>query len=475
MTTSAITGDMAMPTIIRFNTFNSEFIDGWNSSLHFKIVSSDNCWQGHYMQSYLNLIKRVTLCDQRGIEIERIENVNLLNSLVTRTKFGDAFVSTTGASLLDHNTRQTDFDDKFYLWTDTGDVLQTGLYENLDSQIPDEIPNSTETYNVIIPLSLLCGLFRIDHLLPPQLMHQLEIRIHWENASRVFTHNINEHAEAYQEQDFGAPNTPWANIIDSGVHATYTLSDIHVTTDSYLFEKSLVDELDRDYINRGLAIKFQTYTQCIRYEAGLAQDGDRVTIPIEQSFSDATKLIACARIVAPQTIPATFGRTVIGDSIYPYFRSQSWVNGTDYHLRYNGVQYPRDIIDSKQVSYMQWLQSFGKNRLYTDVTSTAFSQMYVTDVAPTIAIDLNRNPFSFALSGSAVSTDTNQMVSGQRVDGTNPATLHMNLPAVSDVARSLVPIDTVTAINTQSKYVVSGWMEHSRMLVVQIVGNRVLA
>jgi hypothetical protein len=201
-------------------------------------------------------------------------------------------------------------------------------------------------------------------------------------------------------------------------------------------------------------------------------DDDKEThlsIPMEQSFTNATKLIATARIRAGGLSP----QGVETKQVVPYFLGQPWIDNSSYSLRYNGVSYPHNPVTSSYTAYHHWLSAFGKNRLYMDVRGYSMEN-FLSNMGNTFVVDLNRSPYSFKIAGSAVSTESNRMSSGQRIDGTNPATLEMTLGAVPAEVWDKFETTDMGTFPRQFRTVTS-WVEHERVLVVKASGNRVLS
>lgn len=461
LTTSPQTGEMVSPSTVRLS-LGAEFFDPWNSYLSFVVSATSLSYEGSRLSSsWLNIIRAVTLTDRNGLELERVERVNLLNNVILRAMFGDAYLSTVGATLRDG--------------VETSDLGKIGA-----GTISDD--GSSPHRRVMVPLSFLLGLFRTANLLPPYLMDGAEIRIDWENAPSVLVQRLDTTTSPDKTVVPWSPIGPVTgrNLLAGITYPTYTLHDLEIVTDNYLLDPNLENVLRQEYNGLGLPIKFLTYTQVLQ-SSGIPLQRTQMVLPIKQSFSRAIKLVAQTRIVPPATINAADGYKVFGKLVYPVFSGQKWIEGTSYYMDMNGTTNPHVPVSEQSVSYWHWLMSFGKNRLYNDSSSPVQEDQMKTQVGTSFCVNFNRNMYSFELSSSALYAESTRVVSGVRIDGTNPATLHVLHDTVlgqdifgNDLTPAYFPTDIKTDIENNSTREMNGWIEHERYVVCHPQGNRVV-
>jgi hypothetical protein len=338
------------------------------------------------------------------------------------------------------------------------------IWRNRDSATPTA-QTQPASYPVNIPLNLLLGLFAVDKLLPPQLVHGLEIQIGWANAFTVLAQNINPYADLITP--YINPSIWAQNIYGADANPGYQVSEMYISLDTYSLEQNVVSLVASQASSQvGIPLKFQTYTQVVQQRASNA--AQTLTLPIEQSFTSASMFITTARLRV-----SGLDRGVYLDSMVPYLTNQPWIAGGSFALRFNGVSYPHDAVDTREDAYHHWLSAFGKNRLYMDVRGPLPGEFFF-NMGTTFAVDLNRAPYSFKIAGSAVSTESNRLRSGQRIDGTNPLTLQLSLGAVPAAALAPFTTEDYFAGYPNQFRSVMAWVEHERVLLISASGNRVL-
>lgn len=471
ITTNAKTGEMLSPSIVQLD-MGVEFIDTWNSYLSFNVRATSLSYEGAKLSSsWLNLIRTVTLTDRNGLEIERLERANLLNNVMLRATFGDDYLRTVGSSLRD-----------FVLTRDVG-IIAAGA----TTDIGETTENGPSKFRrVLVPLSFLLGIFRSANLLPPYLIDGATLRIDWENASEVLDQTLNSSDDVANTIRPFEPLAPTAGQNLGGDfthldHATYTIQDLEIVTDNYLLDHSLESVLRKEYQSRGLPIKILAYAHVVQ-TGGIPLTKNQMTIPIKHSFSRATKLVSQTRIVPPSVLTAAIaGFTLPGKLVYPTFSGQKWIDDTSYYMDMNGVQTPHFPVSEQAVSYWHWLMSFGKNRMYNDSASTLQEDHMKNDAGTTFCVNFNRNMYSFELSSSALHAESTRVVSGVRIDGTSPATLHIIHGSVptshifgNDLEPAYFPTDIKTDIETNSTREMNCWIEHERYVICHPNGNRVV-
>lgn len=493
LASNVVTGELPSYSTFKMSLAIAEFVDGWTSFLKFKVTSKSVCHQGHYIQSFFNLINQVTILDRHGVEISREQDVNLLNSLIIRSMFGSDYIETTGHSMLDYNTNPSNFERSAgaYTYTNITDPANPGSttpsFLNIPTNviITHNVVEDDKIYEVLIPLSLLSPLFRIDSLLPPQLLNGCIIRIDWENAQKVFTQNLDPELDAIQgeevftngisgEEGYSTFATPQANLKNEAVKIpTYSLSDIDMFIDTYTFNISLSLEIQNEYNEGGIILKLLSYTKVLDDTAEDPRVEYKAVHPIMQSFTKATKIIISSKIEPQAHELELDGILYPTRPLYPLFRGQK-NQDLSYYMRFNNQQYPNYSIDSQEPSYFNWLQVFGKNRLYSDVRDL-FPKIYFEEQGASFLLDLNRSPLNFQSGSIANATSSNFIISGQRVDGTNPCTLHIDFPAYSDqsILNDHIPKNLKSIFLDAVERRVYGWIEHEKFIFVNQSGNRV--
>ena len=159
------------------------------------------------MHAIHDLIKNIRIESATGAVIERIDDVNMLNSFIADSLLGKDHRKDMLFSSRVRETSHTDFEKETQFYPDSEETSTKSIeaYNTLDdlpytpaqrNHAADSILTSGEYHesdfhNVVIPLSFLSGLFRMDTLMPPQLLDGMKIIIDWADASDVFTHNSN--------------------------------------------------------------------------------------------------------------------------------------------------------------------------------------------------------------------------------------------------------------------------------------------
>lgn len=490
------TGKVYAETNFRLTIGNYEFVDMWTSWLTFDVSPEANCYQSQYLSSLSDFISDITIMDRNNVELERITNLHLLNSMIVVEKYGRAYTDSVGHSLGYGSYYKTAYpgdEDLTVVPATAGppeqaaDIPYRNIYPGTLRDVwwtdrntanPDD-ERPAETYRVSIPMALLAGLFSTDKLLPPHLMSGMIINLRWADAQDVLYPNITSGADGYHSATAAAPPagaTSTQNFYP-GISPNptlwpvprYAIKNLAMVLDCFTLDRAIVDQMTEAFNGAvGIPIAFQTYTQVTNEIISIRQTN--VTLPISQSFSNATKVIGTIRMrcsgVATTADPLNF---VNSTAMIPWLYGQPPVDFR-YQLRYNGISYPDKPVENVDMAYNLWLAAFGKTRLYDSVIGIS-SNDFKTKIGSTFVVDLSRAGYNFRISGSAVNTQANFMRSGQRMDGTNPATIWLSLGDALFAAKTFEPLD----MDSPTIYrLVSSWVEHERILLCQSTGNRLL-
>ncbi len=484
------TGKVYTETNFRLTIGNYEFVDMWTSWLRFDVSPEANCYQSQYLSSLGDFISDITIMDRNNVELERITNIHLLNSMIVVEKYGRAYTDSVGHSLGYGNYYKTAYPGDEDLTTNPpsagppeqkSDIPKKNIYpgtlrdvywEDRDTSNPTMV-KPAETYRISIPMALLAGLFSTDKLLPPHLMSGMIINLRWADAQDVLYPNITTGADGYNPAS-GTTSTQNFYPGDSSTLTQwpvprYTIKNLAMVLDCFILDRAIVDQMTEAFNGVvGIPIAFQSYTQVINEMISINQT--KVTLPINQSFSNATKVICTTRMRASGIAPTAEQYNFVNSTVLiPWLKGQPPVDFS-YQLRHNGISYPDKPVENADIAYNLWLAAFGKTRLYDSVIGIS-SDDFTRKIGATFAIDLSRAGYNFRISGGAVNTQANFMRSGQRIDGTNPATILLSLGDAELQADTFEPID----MDIPTKYrLVSTWVEHERILLCQSTGNRLL-
>lgn len=484
-----ITGEPSVETNFRLAIGNYEFVDMWSSWLEYDVQPRANCYQSQYMFSLADFVKTITIMDRNNVEIERITDINLLNSMIATEKFGRNYIDNVCHSTKNGQFYNTNYapgvelfsavpPDNIYPGT-LQDVKWEGRdnYTIITTTPPPIIASGSvpKTYRVAIPMALLAGLFSTDKLLPPHLLSGMIINIQWARAQDILYPNVNFGAGLRYEPE--ASGEAWQNYYDfNGIPTPvpiYTISNVGILLDCFTIHQSIVDQITEAFNGIvGIPIAFQSYTQVIQSRLDLAKQ--TLSIPIYQSFSNASKIVGttrirCGGLIGPsdQVFPTEIDCT----ATIPYLMGQPYVEQA-YQLRFNGISYPDKPVTNQTTAYNLWMAAFGKVRLYDSVAGVSYNE-FVGNMGSTFVLDLSRAGYNFSLSGGPVNTQANFIRSGQRIDGTNPATLQLVLGDATQTA-SKFEFAIVEEPYEEKYRVLSAWVEHERILLCKSIGNRIL-
>ena len=190
----------------------SEYVNGANSYLRFTF-SCDSPGAGvlniaSLSSGWTDIVQELLIIDRNGVTIERIENAHLIASQrATMTYVDDQLHHATQAFPADR------------------DII-TGI-----------------TYDVVIPLHFLCGVFATERLLPPQIFSGATVRLTLRDANMAL-HTISPLLPDY------ASAAGW----------TYTITNPMLVCESYVFDNRLHDMITEEYASTGLVFPFVSYT-----------------------------------------------------------------------------------------------------------------------------------------------------------------------------------------------------------------------
>lgn len=186
------------------------YVDGRDTYLSFSVqAATDNgttATVGVRPGTALNFIRRFTITDRAGNEIERILHVNRLVNHLIVNQYSANYLNTFGR-----------------LW---------GL-RNLEDDNPINL--AAFVGSAVIPMRLFSGLFDYSQLLPPQLMSGLRIEIEWEDPNvALFTNNL-------------------------PAQLTYTISNIRILAGCHQLSDSVARTLNERSATNGLDVNFRTW------------------------------------------------------------------------------------------------------------------------------------------------------------------------------------------------------------------------
>lgn len=404
---------------------NNEFVDPWNSYLDFQFAGRSISTEGMSLDGgFISLIKRVIVQDRHGKEIDRCENLHMLNQILLRALFTDNFV--TRSKLKIDETIGTEFFEKL--------LVDPGEAEDLIGVPGDYTPTFIKAH---IPLPFLLGVFRTSQLLPPHLLDGCKLWIQWNTVDEAFTQHLSN-AKPYiyvagtdETKDGNIPvpqTTPVTTLINEYL-PFYEIKNIELVTDSILLGHEIKQAIDNEY-GTGFPLKIisweldsstTTNTPCA--------DAASFSIPIVKPYSKATRAIALHRNIHTNQTELeedvkwwTYGGTMLTSLVF----SQRWKDGSIDYLHKNGRTFPLQPTDDVTHSYYYWMQAFNKNKCYLDTFSDLLRDTWFSglNLGPSFCKMLARNcTFDKNLPGESKSS-----LSGVRVDGTSPVDWFFKMP-----------------------------------------------
>ena len=295
----------------------SEYIDGMESYLKFKLLYNTSVTTpaeplpAKLSSGFTDMIQDIILLDRNGRELERIENLYQIASMLATS-------------------------------THTSDSLHNGSYV---FPIDKRVPVSPATTTVIIPLHFLLGIFRTDTLVPPHILDKATMRIRLRSANLVFS-----------------PTTNSVPVISNAEGWIYSWTDPEIVFNSYNLDHRLHELITQEYNTTGLHFPFESHTH-IGYDIPNTEFTE--SIQITQSFSRATKVLCAIDAQSDdsqsfQYINAYFNN--MSASVAADERAASaWVYGS-LQCKINDVTWPDTPVTEFLEGYQLWLTAFRAHR-----------------------------------------------------------------------------------------------------------------
>ena len=423
-TSNPQTGTWNGPTVFRLEMGHARMVDAWNSMLAFRLGIEPASFEGCSMVP-IHLVKRVVISDRSGVELDRCDRLDRLNNVLLRAILGQDYLD------------------------------RTGCFDVLESNQPNRSTGEVEVawHDVQIPLAFLSPLFRHRNLLPWQLIDGLTIEITWNEVHNVCFNKLDLY-DVVDEVTVGRP------IVDDGIvpgfnlmpdyYGVLAIEDITMELDVFNIDLKLADTLRQSYESVGIPLKITSLTHCLHRKQSNASS--KLQLPIKQSVTRASKII-CSTSIAPVARAMDLNDDYYATNLIHPYAYTPW-NTIKYVVFHNGQPYPQCPVHNFSRAYWQWLLAFRKNKVFRDVGSRGEKEV-LTNQQPSFVINMDRAWDSFH---SDVEYSES---SGQRIDGTMPATIHLEVDAVATA-----PVDV--GVNPALSYEreIDVWVEHEKQIVI---------
>jgi hypothetical protein len=287
----------------------SEYVDGVESYLKFQLeyntsfTTTTEAYPGKLSSGYTDMIQDILLIDRNGVEIERIDNVYQIASILATSTHTDASLRNTSVFPVDKR-----------------------------------VEVSPVSSTVIIPLHFLLGLFRTDTLIPPHILDKATLRIRLRDANLVFS-----------------PTTTTIPSFDDNENWTYSWRNPTIVYNTYNLDHRLHELITQEYETTGLHFQFTSHTHL-----GISIPNTEYTdtVQITQSFSRATKVMLA--IEAEGGADQYFNNML--SSVEGNERDAApWVYGA-LQARINDVTYPDTPVTEYAEAWQLWLTAFRAHR-----------------------------------------------------------------------------------------------------------------
>jgi hypothetical protein len=487
-----VTGSSSKPntqTVFCIRANPNDFIDTWSSVLSFGVQVRSPALAGTYMHAFHDLIKDIRIESATGEEIERIQDVNMLNSFIEDSLFGKQYTSDVLFSSRVNETQRTDFNKPWWdgpVYPESGTPVygdSKANFQPYDTVDPvpytdgERVPATDSklvngykygaSHNVVIPLSFISGFFRMDTLLPPQLAEGMKIFITWADARDVFIYNTDTTQNTFTDR-FGLALPLNQNIGKSSLNLTeclldpsYTLSNIELHLDTHTLDNRIASAVMESYQNDGgLALSYRSYTAfdsgtVINTEAGV----DSVALEVGSSFSQATKFLGTVRYRH---------KTDHWNAFLPLFTAQPRDETFFYQTQHNQKNYPRSPLVGSPSQFWEWQKSFGANKVLFNSNRSSYSD-FINSHGNSFVYDMNRSSYNLKHAVSDANFSAMTPTTSQTIDGNNRLSVRVKLPTPpSTYFDTLLPLDLKgadPATNTWSR--VWTWVEHFRHINVK--------
>jgi hypothetical protein len=289
-----------------------EYINPKNCFLTFSIEATrledetENETLSYLFGSVLNIIKNTVTFDKYGVELDRLEDLNLLNYHRLRALYSLETLDSTLSGLMGTN------------YDSNGDIDLAPV----EFKTEDEETNSNKI-DFSVPLRFISSVFNSDVYMPPHLSDGLRIVVDFEEFRTAFT-----------------------TITDLGgdISTNYAVTNVKVLLDTYRLSKLTFDRIDNFSKLSGLKYSFNGWD--MRKRNGKIGD-DTKNLDVDVAVSKAVKCI-CVR-----TLIGYYDYDFDSLASVPVFSDEksSWRVGPNI--------YPENPTDTIQGQYLRYLQCWG--------------------------------------------------------------------------------------------------------------------
>lgn len=466
--------------IIRSNP--NDFIDTWTSALSFKLRVSSPSLQGVYMHAFHSLIKDIRIEAANGTELERIDDVHVLNSFIGDALFGKNYRNNGLFSTRVRETSHTGFTAKESATAPNSIVSPYNTVDELPytdasrESIEQPAYNTGDEHDVLIPLSFLCGLFRMDTLMPPQLAEGLKIFITWNEAKDVFTYNINTLDTAFTTVT-GPPDlnaniglvdgTTFANNL---IDTSYFLTAVELHLDTQVVTNQIAESVMKVFQSSyGIDIPFRTYTtfeKAKQFDC-LPRVSTTISFEVPSSFSQASKFLGTFRYRSPTDVNNNFIPLLNQDQPFDEFFT--------FQTRHNQKSYPRRPLTGSVSQFWEWQKAFGANKILYNTNRTSYDD-FITQNGTSFVYDMNRSTRSYTQTTAGSNICANPWNSTQTIDGNNRLSVTSTIPSPDDADAFIkrnYPSDLYTSEKALPDYIHAlawTWIEHYRHINLSSAG-----
>lgn len=422
-------------TVFRLNTNQNEFLNPWNTKIAFNIQVRTPSAIGVYFRSMADLIQDVLIESAQGQELERIDNVNILNSFITASILSEQYQKDTARNTLTHKFTPTDFS-----LIDSREQTANTLYpynvlDNTYAMSERTEPNLTEfsgstgkLHYIEIPLPLICGLFRANNLLPPQLTNGMKITITWAPAENVLNHNVNPVEGLFVNEPQQDENGNWLLRSNLSTHVhdfddlyvnTYNLSKVQLIQDMHIMTDAVSNFVKSVHKSAGLDISIRSFSQC--------SPGTPVTSAMDLSvtgaYSQASRFVGTVRAKPKDKNLQAY---------IPLMHYQPRARNFSYQIEHNNTLYPPLALTSAEAQYSWWIEAFGSSKNITDSQSSNSWERFSEHHGNTFVYNLNRCPVNLdtKLQGHNITANPNS--TSQEINGNNRCKVRVNKMDMND-------------------------------------------
>ena len=284
------------------------YVDGHNSFMCFELDFEGTAANSRIGTGagLLNLIERVVVTSESGVEISRFENINNFHSVDAPYRHSEDWINAQGSMFAYPPPRQG-----------SGDRLAVGADQDLQGA-----PTGDGKY--CIPMSKLCPLFKAPQLLPGMgLMSGMKIEISFTSNDTAFVWNA-----ANADNKFQVKNA-------------------YILTDSYMLSDAVLGSLNEQSAQNSLEIVWEESTHV----------QGAVPIGVDVAIQDSKLAVSRAQSVFTKLRPQAAISLQTSDSFLC-----TADNYTRYQYRLAGLFFPNQPVDTKTEMYHMALQNWDKHR-----------------------------------------------------------------------------------------------------------------